>query len=1013
MQDRGGAVQLRSGNEAIARGAWEAGVAVGAGYPGTPSTEILEALARLPDVYCEWSPNEKVAVEVAVGASLGGARALATMKHVGLNVAADPLFSAAYMGVNGGLVIVSADDPGMHSSQNEQDNRFYARAARIPLLEPATPDEARRFTRAAFDLSERFDTPVLLRTTTRLSHGRGVVREESQQTPPRRAYVKEPRKNVLLPAHARVRHHEIEAHRMPALVAESADWVEVVDGTSDRAFITAGPAFLYVREAFPDAAVLKLGMTYPLPAAAIADFARARTGPLCVIEELEPFLEEQIRALGIAVESRVLPRDGEVSVGLLRRQLGVAGNGAALGELPPLPGEPLPARPGEPLPALPGRSPTLCAGCAHRNAFQVLADLDVIVAGDIGCYTLGALAPLDAMDACLNMGASIPMAHGLRRVLPPEQARRVVSVIGDSTFFHSGIAGLLDVVHNGGNGVTLVLDNATTAMTGHQDHPGVPSRIADGSASAVDIAALVRALGVRDVHVLDPYDLPALRAEIERSLATAEPSVLIARAPCVLRERRTFGDALQVDPERCTDCHACLDAGCPALSVGGRGLPVIDETLCIACGLCAGLCNDCNAGLDLSRILELVAAGRDADALAVLLDVNPLPAVSARVCPHPCDDARNALGRDHHADYAQRLPSLLERFGSTSRPGHISMRAVEQYLGDLAIAQPQLLPIERTPGPRGRVAIVGSGPGGLSAAWQLARRGVAVTIYDRAAAPGGVLRRGIPGFRLDRTVLDAELARLFGIGIRFRGATDVGTAVSLDALRQQHDAVILAVGYSSSRSLRMQGDGQATGIYGGTWFLDRFNAGESVDTGTRVAVIGGGNTALDCARAARRTGARVTIYYRRGEAEMPAIADEIEAARAEGVEIVTMTLPQRVVTDPAGRVSALELIDMVLGDVDASGRRSPVPVPGSERIIEADTVIIAVGEVADLSFLAGTGIGGRDHIPVAFTGRTQHPGVFACGDVAFGHGTVTQSISTGRRAADAVLRFLQQRGVRK
>jgi indolepyruvate ferredoxin oxidoreductase, alpha subunit len=999
MQSMTGIASLRSGNEAIARGAWEAGVAVGCGYPGTPSTEILEALSCMADVYCEWSPNEKVALEVAAGASLGGGRALATMKHVGLNVAADPLFSVAYMGVNGGLVIVSADDPGMHSSQNEQDNRFYARAARIPMLEPATPEEARRFTRAAFQLSEQFDTPVLLRTTTRLSHGKGVVREQPRSAPDRRPYRRDPAKNVLLPAHARARHHEIEARRMPRLAEESEKWVEHFEGSGDRAFITSGSAFLHVREAFPDAAVLKIGMTYPLPAHAIAAFADAHGGLVSVIEELEPFLEEQIRALGIQVEGRVLPREGEVTVDLLRRELG---------QLP----QQRSAAPRTALPTLPNRPPTLCAGCAHRNAFQLLSDLDVIVAGDIGCYTLGALKPLDAMDTCMNMGASIPMAHGLRRVLPAADARRVVSVIGDSTFFHSGIAGLLDIVHNGGTGVTLVLDNSTTAMTGHQDHPGVPSRIADGSASAVDIAAVVRALGVRDVHVLDPYDMPRMRAALERAMAADEPTVLIARAPCVLRERRSFGDALHIDGKRCTECHACLDCGCPAISVTAGGQPVIDPSLCIACGLCAGHCNDCNAGLDIDAILELVAAGREADAIALLLDVNPLPGVSAHVCPHPCDHAVNALGRDHHAEYARRFPLLVERFGDSSRPGRISMREVERYLGDIAIATPELVPIERTPGPRGRVAIVGSGPAGLSAAWQLARRGCEVTMYDEAEEAGGVLRRGIPGFRLDRAVLDAEVERVFATGVHFRGGVRVGTDLPLRALRQQNDAVILAVGYSQSRTMPLEGAQQATGVHAGTMFLRQFNAGQPLDVGSRVAVIGGGNTAMDCARAARRTGAAVTIYYRRGEAEMPAIADEVAAARAEGVVIETMTLPQRVITDPASRVSAIELVAMELGDVDRSGRRSPVVVAGSERIVQADTVIVAVGETVDLALLDSADIGSSGGVDVSFTGSTGAPDVFACGDVAFGHGTVTQGISTGRRAADAVIRYLEKQGVR-
>lgn len=984
-----GVAALRSGNEAIARGAWEAGVAVGTGYPGTPSTEILETLARLPDVYCEWSPNEKVALEVAVGASLGGRRAIAAMKHVGVNVAADPLFSAAYLGVNGGLVIVSADDPGMHSSQNEQDNRFYARAARIPLLEPSTPDEARLYARAAFELSERFDTPVLLRTTTRLSHGRGVVREEPRQPASPRQYRRDAAKHVLLPAHARARHHAIETERMPLLLEETEWWTDVHEGTGDRAFITAGPAFLHVREAFPGAPVLKLGMTHPLPARAIADFA-AQHGRITVIEELEPFLEEQVRALGIDVEPRRLPREGEISVDALLR---------AYGDAAP------PARPA--LPTLPVRPPVLCAGCGHRNVFRVLSELDLIVAGDIGCYTLGALRPLDAMDTCLNMGASIPMAHGLRRALPEADARRVVSVIGDSTFFHSGIPGLLDVVHNGGSGVTLVLDNATTAMTGHQDHPGVTARLPDGGAPVVDIAAVVRALGVSDVRVLEPYEHAALREQVEAALARPGMSVLVVRAPCVLRERRRFGAPYRIDAQRCTDCHACLDIGCPALGVGATGKPVIDPNLCNACGLCAQVCNDCNAGLDIGRILELISSGRELDALARLLDVNPLPSVSARVCPHPCDHDVNALGLPQRVAHAERFPDLLARFEDPARPGRISMRAVERYLGDRLIAEPELVPVEQTPLFRGSVGIIGSGPAGLSAAWQLGRRGCSVTVYDEAPLPGGVLRNGIPEFRLPRAVLDAEVARIFGGRTTYRGGVRVGRDVTLGELRERHDAVIIAAGYGASRSMQLEG-ASAAGLFSGTEFLRRYNAGEPLQPGARVAVIGGGNTAMDCARAARRIGAEVTIYYRRGEADMPAIRDEIAAARADGVTIRTMVLPKRVISGPDGRVSALELVRMEAGEIDSSGRRSPREVPGSEHVEPADTVIMAVGEAADLSLLRGSTMTGID---AAFTGATTQPDVFACGDVAFGHGTVTQAISTGRRAADAVLRHLRSRGI--
>jgi NADPH-dependent glutamate synthase beta subunit-like oxidoreductase len=614
----------------------------------------------------------------------------------------------------------------------------------------------------------------------------------------------------------------------------------------------------------------------------------------------------------------------------------------------------------------------------------------------------------------MNMGASIPMAHGMRRALPPEQARRVVSVIGDSTFFHSGIAGLLDIVHNGGSGVTLVLDNSTTAMTGHQDHPGVYDRLGNGApAQAIDIAAVARSIGVPHVEVVDPYDIAGLRGVLEEAMARDAASVIVARAPCVLRERVRFGDALCVDESRCSECHACLDVGCPAMTLVGSRV-VVDRSACNGCALCSLVCNDCNTGLNIGRILELVAAGRDADAIALVLETNPLPAISARVCPHPCDHTMNALGRDHHADYAQRFPTLVQRFGDATRPGRIAVRDVERYLGDLAIATRVPLDVPSAIPRGGSVAIVGAGPSALSAAYQLRLYGCAVTIYDEAREPGGVLRHGIPEFRLPRDVLDAEVQRLLDAGVEFRGGVRVGSDITLDDLRTGHDAVLIAVGYSRARALPLDGAEGVTGVFAGTAFLRQWNAGERPALGARVAVIGGGNTAIDCARAAVRSGAEVTIYYRRGEAEMPAIADEVEAARAEGVCIETLTLPRRVIADDARRVCGVEIVRMTLGERDATGRARPLPVAGTERVVEADTVIIAAGEEADLALLGSSSIetnGNGNGVRVEFTGVTNQPGVFACGDVAFGNGTVTQAIGTGRRVADAVIRFLKASGV--
>jgi indolepyruvate ferredoxin oxidoreductase, alpha subunit len=974
---RSGSERLLSGNEAIARGAWEAGVLVGAGYPGTPSTEILEALAALSGVHCEWSPNEKVALEVAVGAALAGGRALATMKHVGLNVAADPLFSAAYMGVNGGLVVVTADDPGMHSSQNEQDNRYFARAARIPMLEPSTPEEARRYTLAAFDLSERHDTPVLLRTATRLSHGTGQVTVGERCAPVRRPYRKDVRKNVVLPAHGRVRHRVIEEQRIPGLAAESENWVEVHEGPGDLAVITAGVPYLYVREAFPTASVLKLGMTYPLPAEAIRRFSVARDR-IVVIEELEPLLEEQIRGLRVPCEFRRLPRYGELSVELLREVVGGAAPAAVMAAAP-----------------LPPRPPVLCPGCSHRGTFYALAQHGAIVSGDIGCYTLGALAPLDAMDTCLSMGASIGMAHGMERVLDEEERKRLVAVIGDSTFHHSG-----------GASTVVVLDNHTTAMTGHQDHPGTGHRLDGDATPVVDLPALARAVGVRDVRQFDPYDLSATWRELGDAMASPNPALLIAVAPCVLKEATRFGDAVKLDPSRCTDCQACTRLACPAIGAAGLRLAV-DPLLCTGCTHCQQVCADCHAGIDVPHVLELVARSEYDRALSVLLASNPLPATSARVCPHPCERDVNALGWPQASAYAARHPELAARFDD----GRISPRVIERFLGDRALRRPPAPMTGLLSGAAARVAVVGSGPGGLSAAWQLRRAGHDVTVLESTHAPGGMLRHGIPDFRLPREVLDGELARLAAAGITIRCGVRVGRDVAFDTVAKDHDAVVLAVGKSAAAASRLKGsDTVSVGVLHGLDLLAAYNGGDRPALGERVMVVGGGNTAVDCARVATRLGARAEIVYRRSRDDMPAIPEEVADAEADGVTIRVRALPVSVRASADGRLAAVELVDTVDGPRDASGRSRPVIRAGSERWEGVDTIVLATGEEADLGWLAETGVEANGRIGVSYAGATSRPGVFACGDAAFGHGTVTQAVSTGRRAAEAAIAYLDGRG---
>ena len=590
-------VEMLSGNEAIARGAWEAGVKLAAAYPGTPSTEILEELAKYDDVYSEWSPNEKVAMEVGMGASMAGARALVCMKHVGLNVAADPFFSASYVGVEGGLVVISADDPGMHSSQNEQDNRTFAKFARVPLLEPSDSGEAKDFMIAAFGLSERFDTPVLFRTTTRTSHSKSMVELGEREAPRSLANLKRNfPKYTMLPANAVARHPIVEqrVHDL-AVYAETCPFNRMEMGDSRVGIITSGSAYGYAREAFPEASYLKLGLTYPLPAKLIAEF-RSKVEKLYVVEELDPFLEENIRLMGIKIDggkelNTVL---GEIGPGMIARNLDAVG---VPGVDPALLAAPRPAATD-----LPARPPTLCPGCSHRGISTVLKKMRVFVSGDIGCYTLGALPPFNSVHASTCMGASISMAHGMSKVMDapaegaaPDLRNKPIAIIGDSTFFHSGVTSLMDLAYNGGNTLSIIVDNSTTAMTGGQENPGTGKTLLGEPSSTVDIAALCRALGIKRVTTIDPYDLAEVERVLREELAAGEASVVIAKAPCIL-VYKIQRPIYRVDADLCIGCKRCLQAGCVALNlvVDAEGEPKVEinPDLCNGCGICSQLCKE-------------------------------------------------------------------------------------------------------------------------------------------------------------------------------------------------------------------------------------------------------------------------------------------------------------------------------------------------------------------------------------------------------------------------------------
>lgn len=561
-----------SGNEAIARGAYEAGVKVAAAYPGTPSTEITESIAQYDEVYCEWSPNEKVAAEVAIGASIAGARSLASMKQVGLNVAADPLYTFSYMGVNGGMVFAVADDPGVYSSQNEQDSRLVARAAHVPMLEPADSQEAKDFVKFAYELSEKYDTPVMVRTTTRLSHSQSFVTLEARVEKPNKEYVRDFKKFVMVPANAKPRHVFVEA-RDKQLITDASDFHINKLELNDRkiGIISSGIPYQYVKEALPNASVLKLGIINPLPRRLIEEFA-AQVQELYIIEELEPFIEEQIKSWGIKCQGKeLLTLQGEYSANMLR---------CAIGK------EQLDL---EPPAAVPGRPPVLCPGCPHRSVFSVLNKLKIRASGDIGCYTLGVAPPLSVIDSFTCMGASISNLHGMEKGAGKEFIKNWVAVIGDSTFMHTGVNSLMNMVYNRATGTVLILDNSTTGMTGHQEHPATGKNIKGEVAPAIDIPKLCLALGVPNVMTINAFDTAELEAQLKQSLPKDELTVIIAKSPCVLLGR-VKSTICEVDTEKCKQCGACLRPGCPAMSKEKGAAVHINDTMCTGCGLCKSLC---------------------------------------------------------------------------------------------------------------------------------------------------------------------------------------------------------------------------------------------------------------------------------------------------------------------------------------------------------------------------------------------------------------------------------------
>ena len=565
--------KIMLGNEAYARGAWEAGVKVSAAYPGTPSTEISENLAKYSEVYAEWSPNEKVAAEVAIGASISGVRALASMKHVGLNVAADPLYTAAYTGVGGGLVLIVADDPGMYSSQNEQDTRMIGRAANVPVLEPSDSQEAKDFVKLAYDISEKYDTPVIVRSTTRLSHSQGVVTLEERIVPEDKPYERNPAKYVMMPGNAKGRHLVVEdrmkklSEDASSLSVNRAEYQDLSVG-----FITSGIPYQYVKEAMPEASVLKLGMVHPLPRKLIEEFA-SKVDKLYIFEELEPVFEEQIKSWGIKAQGKeIFTLQGEYSANLIRtRVLGEAIEAAEAAKVP-------------------ARPPILCPGCPHRSVYSVLNRLKIHAAGDIGCYTLGAVAPLNVVDTTICMGASISSLHGMEKAKGREYIKNWVAVIGDSNFLHTGINSLMNMVYNKSAGTVMILDNSTTGMTGHQDHAATGKTLKGETTYAINLYHLCKAMGIEHVYEVNAFDTDALTELVKRETARDQVSVIITKSPCVLLKGVTFENKCREISDKCKKCGQCLKPGCPALTKNTDGTIKINAAMCNGCGLCRKLC---------------------------------------------------------------------------------------------------------------------------------------------------------------------------------------------------------------------------------------------------------------------------------------------------------------------------------------------------------------------------------------------------------------------------------------
>ncbi|NLH51057.1 MAG: indolepyruvate ferredoxin oxidoreductase subunit alpha [Myxococcales bacterium] len=1002
---------LLLGNEAIVRGALEAGVGFMSTYPGTPSSEIGDTFAKLhgdAGVVFEYSVNEKVALEVAGAAAAAGVRTLVAMKHVGVNVAADPLMTLSYIGVRGGLVLVTADDPGCHSSQNEQDNRHYARLGKLPMLEPATPEEAYRLVQEAFVLSERHQTPVLLRTTTRVSHTRAAV--AIGELPPektRLGFVPDKRRFTPVPAVAKLRHPVVEENLRKIEAEFETSPLNRQWGEGRLGILTGGVSACYVEDVIKrlgvetQVRVFALATSYPVPRRRLADWVKEIERAL-VVEELDPILEDELRSACVRA-GKLVPIFGKESGHF--SLLGEVGPDVVTAALTQILGLDWDRETTADPTSLPGRPPILCPGCPHRATYyavKLAVGDEALYLSDIGCYTLGFAPPIGMGDYFICMGSSASSSGGFAAT----QDKPVVSFLGDSTFYHSGLTGLINSVHQHRDLLLIIMDNGTTGMTGHQPHPGTSSQ----GELAVDLAALARAAGVERVEVIDPTHFKESLETIRALRRQPGTNVLISRSACPLFAKKSSGkkkeaEKFAIDHDRCMVCgrkaqglqcdllpqrHYALARGLARVAAGPDAPELYPESApakmehppCEAA---------CPLGLCVQGYVEQIAAGRYAEARALIRQRLILPHVVCRVCNHPCEAVcvRGDIDEPIAVNALKRF--AMERETPADRAAYVAKLK------------------ETIRGKGKKVAVVGAGPAGLSCAFDLRWRGYEVEIFEAESEAGGLCRWGIPEYRLPREELNKDLVMLADLGVRFRYGARFGVDFNLDGLKRDgYAAVFLALGQPRGAALGIPGE-DSPGVRDALQFLREVNGGGKPQLAGEVVVVGGGNSAIDAARTALRLRAsRVTVLYRRTRAEMPAIGAEIAAAIAEGVGLIELGAPEKITRD--GARLTVTCRRMRLSAPDKSGRPRPEPTDQT-FVLTADTLISAIGQMADESL---TGLGeklvdrwGRIQADPQ-TGATADPFVFGGGDAVTGPASVVAALQWGKYAAYGIDRALAE-----